>query len=101
MRGAMTSCAAAQPPISTSAPPVRQTRAGIAQVRVATANPIAIPDQNSTGSTRPTNAPASVRDGSTANAAGATTADTTIAAPSHAASSTIATRGDTADVLTA
>ena len=45
-----------------------------------------MPDQNSTGSTRPTSAPASVRVGSTSNAAGATTAATKNAAPSHAAS---------------
>ena len=53
----------------------------------AMATPSAMPDQKSTGSTRPTSAPASVRVGSTANAAGATTAATSSDAPSHAARS--------------
>ena len=46
------------------------------------------PAMNNTGSTRPTSAPARVREGSTANAAGATTVATSTAAPNQADSRT-------------
>ena len=47
------------------------------------------PARNTAGSTWPTSAPAAVRDGSTANAAGATTAASSNAAPSQRAETTI------------
>jgi len=71
------------------------------QVSAAAATPTSIPDQKITGSTRPTSAPASARDGSTANAAGATTVATSAAAPSQAARSTIATIAGIARSITA
>ena len=46
-----------------------------------------MPVMKTAGSTRPTSAPASVREGNAANAAGATTAENSVAAPNQADSS--------------
>src|SRR5579862_3283976 len=92
----MTNCATAQEAVDRVAV-ARASREALSRAATTIATiPTAIPEANTAGSTRPTIVPARVRDGRTANAAGATTAVTSNAAPSQAASRiTVArTRGD-------
>ena len=79
---------------NTDAPPVTGRPAPMARLKTTVAMPKAMPSTKSTGSARPTIAPASARVGSTANAAGVMTAATKPAAPSHAARSVTLTSAD-------
>ena len=89
IRGLMTNCAIAQPAataisgaVSMIENRVRDTVISHAAAMIAAT----IPEMKTAGKTRPMRDPARDREGNTANAAGATTAATRIAAPSQRAS---------------